>query len=48
MFKISYPVRRFVIGCILLMILVIGADALGDVLWTWNDQFQDIILSSRS
>lgn len=37
MFKISLPVQRFVIGCILLMILIIGADYICDALWTWQD-----------
>jgi hypothetical protein len=43
MFKISYPVQRFVIGCILLMIVIIGLDALCDNLWAWQDTVLDMI-----
>lgn len=48
MFKISLPVQRFVIGCLLLMIIIIiGNDFLNDC-WAFSDHAQDVILQSRT
>lgn len=47
MFKISLPVQRFVIGCVILMILIIGANALLDSLWNWQDHILNTIFESR-
>jgi hypothetical protein len=41
MFKISLPVQRFVIGCIILMLIVMGADVLMNEMWSWNDLVQN-------
>lgn len=46
MFKLSLPVQRFVIASIILMILIIGADALADQLWIWQDQALNMISQS--
>ena len=43
MFKLSLPVQRFVFGCILLMFVIIGMNAVLNGLWDWSDQIQDII-----
>jgi len=46
MFKISLPVQRFVIGCIFLMILIIGFNAVMNGMWDWLDEVQDILYHS--
>jgi len=43
MFKLSLPVQRFVIGCIFLMIVIIGINAYCNMLWDWQSVTLDII-----
>jgi hypothetical protein len=43
MFKLSLPVQRFVVGCIMLMILIIGLDVLCNAFWSWQDTALDMI-----
>lgn len=46
MFKLSLPVQRFVIGCILLMILIIIGNAACNVLWDWQSTTLNVIYAS--
>lgn len=43
MFKISLPVQRFVIACIILMIIIIGFDAFANDMWNWNNTIQNLL-----
>ena len=47
MFKLSLSTQRFIIGCILVMMLIIIGNVTLDGLWSWSDQMQDMILQSR-
>ena len=46
MFKLSLPVQRFVIGCIILMFIIVGINALLDQLWILQDQALNVISQS--
>lgn len=46
MFKLSLPVQRFVIGCVLLMILVIIGNHICNGLWAWQDTMLNMIYQS--
>lgn len=48
MFTLSLPVQRFVIGCIIMMILIILGSALMDQLWYFTDAAQNMIFESRT
>lgn len=48
MFKLSLPVQRFVIGCILVMIIIIIGNAFLNDLWAWQSITLDTIYQSPS